>query len=141
MSKTPSKIGIQDVMAIFAVSHVTVYNWRKTGKMGKTLPTAPLTKTEAALPRPPVSFSLPTVLAWAKKAGIEVADKKYLDKLGTADDPVTTRRTTAVKKAAPTKAVAKPVTKPAAKVSKGLKPTALKPPVTPMEATAASLSP
>ena len=107
MSKT-SKIGIQDVMAIFAVSHVTVYNWRKKGKDGKVLATAALTKAENALPRPPVNFSLPTVLAWAKKAGIEVADQAYVKNLagGTDSVPATKSVSKAKAKKAPLESVA-----------------------------------
>lgn len=79
------KINSQQVQALFGVSHVTVYNWRKGGTRTAPLPTAKLSKADALKIKPPVTFLLNAVLTWAKKHGIDT-DRQVLEKLSVGED-------------------------------------------------------
>lgn len=72
-SATNTKLSIKQLQVAFGISHMTAYQWRQGTTTKDPLPVAPLTKAEAAMPRPPITFAVKSVRAWAKKHGVEFA--------------------------------------------------------------------
>ena len=66
---TRVQLNSNQVAAMFGVSNMSVFNWRKGTKAMTPLPTA---ATKSTLSRPKVLFNLSAVLTWAKKHGVVV---------------------------------------------------------------------
>lgn len=70
---TNQKLSIKQLQIVFGISHMTAYAWRQGTTTKDPLPAAPLTKTEEAMTRPPITFTVKAVRAWAKKNGVPFA--------------------------------------------------------------------
>ena len=135
---TNKYLNSNQLAAMFGVSVVTIYHWRKGTSKVSALPTATVKYTGKA--KPPVRFLPNQVAAWAKKNRIVVVDPTQVpadraaSKPGPKPRPVTSEpaKKTASKPATkkdtkvPAKVVAKkatkPVTKPVAKKATKVKP-------------------
>ena len=135
---TNKYLNSNQLAAMFGVSVVTIYHWRKGTSKVTALPTAAVKYTGKA--KPPVRFLPSQVAAWAKKNRIVVVDptqapaESAVAKPGPKPRPVTSEpakkaaKPVAKKEAtkSPAKVAAKkatkPVTKPVAKKATKVKP-------------------
>lgn len=66
----PSQLSSVQVCAVFGISNMTLWNWRKGTKTMAPLPEA---KPRSGTQKPLLRFNVASVLAWAKKHNVIIA--------------------------------------------------------------------